>query len=238
MYVPETEGFATFVYFHGGGMVTGAKADGVIWGVMEQLVERGYGFVSAEYRMYSEQEKTDVRFPDYLRDAAEAVAYVKEHIRAHGGNGKIYVTGSSAGAWLAAMLCLKGDELQAAGVKGCEIDGWIIDSAQMTSHFNVQRFENGCDSRLQRIDEFAPLYYVNEHTAFSKMLLLFYENDMACRPEQNMLFYKSVLQFHPNANIAYRLLAGGHCAGIRTKNENGELIYVQETLDWLKRTGK
>lgn len=235
MYLPDKENFSTFVYFHGGGMVGGVRADWKICGAMEGLVKNGYAFVSVEYRMYSETEETGVRFPDYLHDAAQAVAYVKKHLPALGGNGKIYVTGSSAGAWLSAMLCLNDEYLKAAGVENEEIDGWIIDSAQMTSHFNVLRFEKGLDPRLQRIDEFSPLYYVNADMKFSKMLLLFYEKDMACRAEQNRLFYQAVLHFNKDADIEYRFLAGGHCAGIYTKNENGELVYVQEILDWLKR---
>ena len=233
MYFPEKEGFTTFVYFHGGGLESGAKDDPRVMILMERLVKYGFGFVSVEYRMYSKTEDTGVHFPDYLHDAADAVAYVKNNVGAYGGSGKMYVTGSSAGGWLAAMLCLNSKFLSKVGVHNDEIDAWIIDSAQMTSHFNVLKNEKGIDARREQIDEFAPLYYVDANTKFSKMLLLFYDNDMVCRLEQNLLFYRSVLRFNPNADIEYKCLTGRHCVGIHTENEKGELMYVQEVLDWL-----
>jgi pimeloyl-ACP methyl ester carboxylesterase len=227
IYTPESVDFETIVYIHGGGLEGGDKS----WnsGLAEGLTEAGYAFVSVNYRCYP-----IAKFPDYLEDAAQAVAFVKAHIGEYGGNGEIYVSGSSAGAWLSLMLCLDGKSLQKAGVNPQEVKGWIIDSAQTSTHFNVQKYEKGLDPRLQRIDEFAPLYYINDQTKFSKMLLLFYENDMPCRPEQNLLFYKSVLYFNAEADIQYALLSGGHCAGVAEKDEDGEYPFVKRALVWLK----
>ena len=132
------------------------------------------------------------------------------------------------------MLCLDKKYLEKVGVCPMEIKGWIIDSAQTTSHFNVQKFEKGVDPRLQRIDEFAPLYYVDEESKFTKMLLFVYEEDMPCRLEQNMLFYKSVQYFDEKSDIQYKLLKGKHCDGVAVKDEDGEYPYVKETLSWLE----
>ncbi|MBQ7879038.1 MAG: alpha/beta hydrolase [Clostridia bacterium] len=223
IYLPDCAEYETVVYFHGGGMENGDKG-----GVHEQLGEdfakAGYAFVSANYRLYP-----SAKFPDYLCDAAQAVAYAKKHV----GGKKLYVSGSSAGGWLATMLCVNGEYLQSVGLKNADIDGWIIDSSQMTSHFNVQKKETGRDARLQRIDEYAPLYFVDENTAFSKMLIMFYENDMPCRYEQNLLFYKSVLYFNKDADICYRVLSGGHCSGSSKRDETGEFPYVKAAIDWL-----
>jgi alpha/beta superfamily hydrolase len=235
MYLPDQEGFSTFVYFHGGGMVGGCKEDPRVLKLMESMVKHGFGFVSVEYRKYTEDKQTSVRFPEYLHDAADAVAYVKNNVKAHGGNDTLYVTGSSAGAWMTLLLCLDATYLSEVGIQNEEIAGWVIDSAQTTSHFNVSKFEKGSDVRAERIDEFAPLYYLNENSRFSKMLLLFYERDMTCRLEQNLLFHRSVLRWNPKADIAYQKLPGGHCAGIHTEGENGELTYMQAVLDWLDR---
>ena len=228
MYLPETQGFQTLVYFHGGGLENGDKEFSA---VATQFVELGYGVVSANYRMYSD----GVKFPTFLRDAADAVAYVKTHIKEYGGNGDLYLDGGSAGAWLAVMLCVDPSYLQNVGVDSKEIKGWISDSAQMTSHFNAQKFEYNREPWLQRIDELAPIYYVDQNTSFSKMLLLFYENDLPCRPEQNMLFYKAVLHFNPQADIEYRFLPGGHCAALGTKDEDGVFLHVKEVHKWLNK---
>ena len=84
--------------------------------------------------------------------------------------------------------------------------------------------------RLQRIDEFVPLYFANENTKFSKMLILFYENDMPCRPEQNLLFIKAIKTFNPNADIVFKQLIGGHCHGSSIKDDDGAYAYVKESL--------
>lgn len=46
------------------------------------------------------------KFPEYLEDAAAAVAWAKAHIQEYGGNGELYVSGQSAGAWISMMLCV------------------------------------------------------------------------------------------------------------------------------------
>ncbi|MBQ3505238.1 MAG: alpha/beta hydrolase [Clostridia bacterium] len=224
VYLPDSADYETIVYFHGGGMEHGDKG-GKCEQVGADFVNAGYAFVSVNYRLYP-----NAKFPDYLYDVAQAVAYVKKNV----GGKKLYVSGSSAGGWLATMLCMNSEYLQSVGVQNADIDGWIIDSSQMTSHFNVQRFETGKDARLQRIDEYAPLYFVNENTAFSKMLLIFYENDMPCRYEQNMLFYKAVLYFNKDVDICYCVLKGGHCAGVSKRGDDGEFSFVQTVLTWLK----
>lgn len=224
VYLPERTDFETLVYFHGGGMVSGGKG-GVCAQLAADFVKAGYAFVSVDYRLYP-----TAKFPDYLYDVAQAVAYVKKYV----GGKKLYVGGSSAGGWLALMLCLNGEYLQSVGMKAVEIDGWLIDSAQTTSHFNVQKFERGRDARLQRIDEYAPLFFVDENTAFSKMLLVFYERDMPCRYEQNLLFYKTVLHFQKDADICCRVLGGGHCSGSSKRDDDGEFPFVKTACDWLK----
>ncbi len=230
IYLPEKVGFETIVYFHGGGLENGDKADKWYVEIAESFVKAGYGFISVNYTMYTHGAK----FPQFLEEAALAVAFAKENIGKYGGNGTLYLSGQSAGAWIALMLCTNGTYLSSVGIDRKEIKGWIIDSAQTTSHFNVQAYEKGIDQWLQRIDEYAPLYYVNKDTSFSKMLLLFYAEDMPCRAEQNMLFYKAIKHYNPNAKVVYKQLPGTHCYGSTQKEEDGEYRYVKETLTWLK----
>jgi len=144
------------------------------------------------------------------------------------------VAGQSAGAWIALMLCLNPRYLNALNLSPLDISGWIIDSAQTTSHFNVIKRERGENPLLQRIDEYAPLYYVDENTRFTRMLLMFYREDMPCRPEQNRLFARVVFTFNQNANIRLIELPGGHCHGSSVKDSDGQYPFVKETLKWLE----
>ncbi|MBP3422475.1 MAG: alpha/beta hydrolase [Clostridia bacterium] len=230
-YLPPTNGFSTILYFHGGGFESGDKADETQVELAKSFARLGYGFISANYRMYP----SGARFPDFLEDGADAVAFVKKNYCDKLGNGKLYLFGQSAGAWLATMLCVDKQYLAKVGVDGEKIDGWLIDSAQMTSHFNMLKIEGEGNPWAQRIDKFAPIYYVNEGTKFTSMFLTFYEKDMPCRPEQNMLFYKAVLHFNPKADIEYMQLAGTHCRGTSIKDDDGEFAFVKAALPWLKK---
>lgn len=213
VYLPDTKNFPTVVHFHGGGMETGDKADGLMRETAEYLLSRGIACVQVNYRMYP-----NGKYPQFIEDAARAVAYVRTQVKEWGGNGKVIVSGQSAGAYLSMMLCLDERYLRGFGADSREIDGWFIDSAQQTTHFNVLR-ERGEDPDLQRIDEAAPLYYVNKQTQISKMKLVFYTQDMFCRLEQNMLLYRAICGFCGEECISYEILEGGHCSGSSVKQD-------------------
>lgn len=232
VYLPDTDGFRTIVYFHGGGLESGDKASASMTEVSERMCALGYGVVSVNYRLYPA-----ARYPDFLVDAADAVAYVKAHAAEWGGNGELLIAGKSAGAWITLMLCMNRNFLLNVGIDPDEIVGWISDSAQTTAHYNILRYEKGEHRYAQRITEFAPQYYVGEQTRFSRMLLIFYEKDMPCRPEQNMLFYRSILTFYPEADVEYRQLPGKHCHGSSKKDEDGEYAFVKTVAEWLRGKG-
>ena len=230
LYLPESDTFDVVVWCHGGGLEYDSRLGAERF--VHALTDKGVALVSGEYRMYP-----TARFPEYLIDAADAVAYVETHAREWGGSGELLVSGHSAGAWLTLMLCMDSHYLQDVGVDSHKIVGWISDSAQTTAHFNIQQYEHGEHKHAQRINEVAPQYYVGENTAFSRMLLIFYENDMPCRPEQNMLFYRSLLTFNPEADVEYKQLPGKHCHGSSKKDEDGEYAFFKTTVDWLRRKG-
>ena len=228
IYLPETTGYKTIINFHGGGLEAGSKSDAPLDFLAKSFTEAGYAFASVEYRKYPK-----AKYPDYLLDCAKATAFVKNYVQDLGGNDGIIIMGQSAGAWLSLMLCLNRQFLENEGVNVDDIKGWFIDSAQTTSHFNVLAKERGEHKLAQRIDEFAPLFYVNKSTKFSKMMLILYDNDMACRYEQNQLFYKAILAFNPEADIQYKLVRGGHCSYGNQRNEEGESLYVKTFLSWM-----
>jgi acetyl esterase/lipase len=94
-------GGPVLVYFHGGGFRTGHKR----WegrALLNQLAARGWVCVSANYRLAPAHH-----FPDAHVDAKRVIAWVRSHAADHGGDpGTVIVSGSSAGAHLAAMTAL------------------------------------------------------------------------------------------------------------------------------------
>jgi acetyl esterase/lipase len=67
-----------------------------------------------------------VRFPDFVDDSAAAVAWVRAHAGAHGGDAqRLFIMGHSAGAYNAAMVALNAGYLARAGAVPGGVAGLI-----------------------------------------------------------------------------------------------------------------
>ena len=107
------------VFLYGGNWVSGARQDYAFVG--QALAARGFVVVIPDYRLYPE-----VRYPDFLDDSAQAVAWTRREIAAHGGDpAKIFLMGHSAGAYNAAMLALDERWLGKQGSRPDALRGWI-----------------------------------------------------------------------------------------------------------------
>ena len=201
LYLPDGDEVAdVLIYFHGGGLEKGDKSRGMNF---EYLTNAGMIVISANYRMYPE-----AKFPEFLEDAASVVNWVKENLGNYKKVKKTFVGGSSAGAYMTAMLAFDGKYLGKYGIKTTDIDGYIIDSAQMTTHFNVLR-ERGINTKRIIVDDAAPVYFLNEDTVFPNALVVVSDNDMPCRLEQNLMFLKTAERFGcPEGKLQYQLMEG------------------------------
>lgn len=104
------------VWFYGGAWQAGQRQDYRF--VAAPLARRGMLVAVPDYRLFPE-----VRYPDFLHDAAAAVTQVRRIAAAHGGDpDRIILAGHSAGAYLAAMLAVDaswlGDRAGIAGAVG------------------------------------------------------------------------------------------------------------------------
>jgi len=107
------------VFFYGGSWREGDRADYRFVG--EALASRGVVAVVADYRLYPQ-----VRYPQFVRDSASAVAWTLREIGRYGGDPtRVYVMGHSAGAYNAAMVALDPRWLSAAGASPAMLAGWI-----------------------------------------------------------------------------------------------------------------
>jgi acetyl esterase/lipase len=114
-------------WIHGGGWQTGDKTDVQI--KPRVFAERGCVFVSTNYRLLPQVEMGVL-----IRDVAKSLGWVHKNIAGYGGDpARIFVMGHSAGAQLAALLCIDDRYLKAEGVpfsvlKGCvPVDGDTYD---------------------------------------------------------------------------------------------------------------
>jgi len=115
LYLPaETEDFPVLLFVHGGGWRHGYK-DG--WlnpydRLGNGLARHGVGVVVTTYRLAPKH-----RFPAQAEDVARAVRWTYEHVAEYGGDpGRIFLSGHSAGAHLAALVALDPTYLEQEGV--------------------------------------------------------------------------------------------------------------------------
>ncbi len=124
VYLPATSGRPpVVVFFHGGGWNSGDKADYKFVGAA--LAEQGYIAVLPNYRLYPR-----VKFPVFMQDAAQAVAWVQEHLQDPLQNWcadaqRVYLMGHSAGAHIAVMLALNTSYLQQVGISATTLRGVV-----------------------------------------------------------------------------------------------------------------
>ena len=227
LYLPETDSFPLFLYFHGGGLEHGNRKGAAFLG--EILTAQGVGFASADYRMYP-----DAKFPDYIEDAAASVAWLLKNIPEYGNCSGLYVGGSSAGGYLSMMLCFDTRYLTAQGVEPMQIAGYLHDAGQPTAHFNMLS-KQGVDGRRVIVDETAPMYFVGLEKEYPPMLFLVSDNDMENRYEQTMLMLNVLKHFEHSENVFLELLHGKHCEYVYKTDENGEGVFGNIVLSFIDR---
>ena len=227
--LPEGDHFdGVFIYFHGGGLTAGSKNPDAIF--IHYLAEHNIAVATANYRMYP-----DAKFPDFIEDAADCVAWVKEHIGEYGSCERIFVGGSSAGGYLSMMLCFDERYLGKHSIKPTDLAGFYHDAGQPTSHFNVLKF-SGFDSRRVIIDETAPLYFIGHNgTDCPPMFFLVSDQDMENRYELTMLVLSTLKHFrYDMSKISYEVLHGTHCHQVGAVDENGESVFGKMILSFIQ----
>ena len=221
IYVPDADTFPVFVFFHGGGIVNGSKDGFVQFG--KALANQGICTVCANYRLYP-----SASYPEFILDAAAAVAWVKKNIPQYGNCTGLYVGGSSAGAYLSMMLAFDNKYLEAHKMSPMDISGFIHDAGQPTAHFNVLK-ERGIDSRRVIIDESAPLFHIGTHEVLPPMLFLVATDDMRNRLEQTHLVMSTLRHFgFEGDDWEERVIEGTHVNYANTNQAEIIANYIQE----------
>lgn len=226
IYLPKNSKFSVMVYFHGGGLKSGDKHN--IKPFCDYLVFHGIAVVSVNYRMYP-----NAKYPDFLEDSADAVAWVFENIGKYGEIRGIYVGGSSAGGYISQMLCFDKSWLSNRGIRSTNIAGFIHDAGQPTCHFNVLR-ERGLDTRRVIIDNSAPLYHICEDAQYPPMLIIVSNDDMQNRYEQTILLVSTLKHFGHFKKVQLKVMNGKHCAYVGATDQNGESIFGKIVKEFIE----
>lgn len=139
------------VWFHGGGLKTGEKA------IPKALQNKGVIVIAANYRL-----SPKAKAPEYIEDAAAAVAWAFGHVEQYGGSKKkVFVSGHSAGGYLTSMIGLDKKWLKVHDVDANDIAGLIPFSGQALTHSTI-RAERGLEENRPLLDDLAPLNHIRK----------------------------------------------------------------------------
>jgi len=166
IYTPETADARSrpvIFWIHGGGWQAGDKSDVAV--KPKALIERGFVFVSTNYRLFPQ-----VDMDALMDDVSKSLAWVHKNIAKYAGDpNRIFVGGHSAGAQVAALLCtddryMKRESVPFTSLKGCiPVDGDTYDvpkviltgehrqaiyGGKMPTNGHRQKFGNDPDKHL------------------------------------------------------------------------------------------
>lgn len=164
------------VFFYGGRWQTGNKEDYAF--VAEAFTSQGFITVIPDYRLYP-----DVDWRDFIQDGAAIYNWVEKNIGRHHGNPRrIFLSGHSAGAHIAAMVMLdeKLREKATSQIKPCGFIGLAgpYDFLPFTDD-DVKRVFSSSDNLI----ETQPIYYVDGSEA--ALLLLTGDRDTSVKPRNS-----------------------------------------------------
>ena len=225
-YPENKKDFSTVVWFHGGGLKAYDKY------FPDALLNADLCIVSVNYRL-----SPKAKAPSYLEDAGAAVAWVYNNIESYGGNSnKIFVSGHSAGGYLALMVGLDKQWLNNFEVDADSLAGVISLSGQTATHFTI-REERGLPKSKTIVDEFAPLNHARENAPPLLLITGDRNIDLAGRYEENFYLERLMKTAGHTQTQLFELQGLGHSemhdGGIYLLTK--EVERVSESIDKRKK---
>ena len=203
IYLPtREEGFATVVWFHGGGMSGGGKH------IPTELQNQGLCVIAVGYSLCAGDNKDpnapnrNVTTVDGVDDAAAATAWVLQHIAEYGGDPKkVYLSGHSAGGYIVSLIGLDKSRVAKYGEDVDKVAALIPFSGQAITHFQNRR-DRGISDYQPIIDDQAPLYYVRPDCPPILLICGQRERELLGRYEENAYLWRMLqLVGHKNAYL-------------------------------------
>ena len=175
VYIParKDKPLTVLVHIHGGGWEIGDKSLMKTTGLFS--ASQGVLFITPNYRL-----SPKVQHPAHVEDCAAAVAWAFRHAEELGGDKtRIFLSGHSAGAHLAALLATDPTYLQKYGLKPADLAGVIpVDAASydLTDENNeplVKKFiRDSFGSDQAVLKSASPLYHVTRAGRYPGFLIL------------------------------------------------------------------
>ncbi|WP_256003794.1 alpha/beta hydrolase [Pedobacter deserti] len=198
-YPANRKNYGTVIWFHGGGL-TGGNIE-----IPDALKEKGLAVVGVTYRLSPQAKGASI-----IEDAAAAIAWTFKNIGRYGGSDSlIFVSGHSAGAYLAMMVGLNKDYLKPYGIDANRIAGLIPFSGQCITHFTI-RNESKIAETQPIVDRFAPLYHVRGDAPPMLLITGNREMEMLGRYEENAYMARMMKLTGHKETVLFELDGYGH----------------------------
>jgi acetyl esterase/lipase len=173
--MPQQVKLPVVIFWYGGGWAKGDRASYAFAG--RALAKAGFLVVIPDYRKVPQ-----VRFPSFLDDGAEAVAWVEDNIIEHHGDPeRVAVMGHSAGAYQAVMLALDAERLAAAGADPRTVKAAVGLSGPYDFHPFTSDRAIAAMSHWPRPEETQPITFARADAP--PLLLVTSEGDETVRPK-------------------------------------------------------
>jgi acetyl esterase/lipase len=181
----------TVVWFHGGGLTGGNRS------VPSALKGQGIIVVAVDYRL-----SPKAKAPAYIDDAAAAVAWTFKNIARYGGDtNRIFLSGHSAGGYLASLVTLDRRWLAVHGVDPDRLAGLVPFSGQSITHFAI-REERGLARTRPLIDDLAPVYHVRKDAPPILLISGDRNHELLGRYEESAYFWRMLKEVgHPSVEL-------------------------------------
>lgn len=218
------KGFATLVWFHGGGLKAGSKDSPTehCAAIGASFARAGIAFVAADYRLSPKG-----RYPEYVDDAAAAFTWAVRNIATHGGDPrKVYVGGHSAGGYLALLVGFDPSRLRPHGLSLGDVAGIAQVSGQVFTHYTV-REERGISKHKVIADEAAPCFHIQR--ALPPVFTVYAQKDMLGRAEENQFMVAMLKSAGHAENYSLRVDDRDHGSvghNLRNDDDPARLAFV------------
>lgn len=194
LYVPDhlTAPAPVLLFFYGGSWESGSKSYYKALG--QAFASKGIIVAVADYRLYPQ-----VRYPAFVEDGARAFAFLHAQAAAHGGDtARLFVSGHSAGAYIAMMLAADPRYLRAAGAD----PAWIAGVIGMAGPYDFLPLQ---DKNLIEIfgganrPETQPITYIDGKRP--PMLLTYGTDDTTVLPRNALAMAAKLRSFHSPVEV-------------------------------------
>jgi acetyl esterase/lipase len=181
--------------------------------------------VAPNYRLFPK-----AKCPEYIEDAAAAVAWTFHNIGKFGGDpGLIFVSGHSAGGYLTSMVGLDKAYLGKHGIDADRLAGLIPFSGHTITHF-TPREERGISKKQVVVDKFAPIFHLRKEAPPILIITGDRELEMLGRHEENAYFWR-MLKVVGHSNVSILELEGLDHGGMASPAFRHLLKFANELIN-------